>query len=176
MHLCMLLGRFWHMLSPDTTWVPFSKFIYLFIGFLGSAVVKNPPATVGDTRDIGSIPGSGRSPGEGNSSPLQYFCLENSRDWGAWQAIAHGVTRVVHNLATEPPPYLIQIGPCVIGQDIWLVTSCLSIILLNEVIWLTSCQSDRKEIHSFACFQLNILSLIISQPSLCKMSAIWILK
>ena len=93
MHLCMLLGRFWHMLSPDTTWVPFSKFIYLFIGFLGSAVVKNPPATVGDTRDIGSIPGSGRSPGEGNSSPLQYFCLENPMDRGAWRATVHGIAK-----------------------------------------------------------------------------------
>ena len=47
-------------------------------------MVKNPPANAGDARDVGSIPGSGRSPGEGNGSPLQYSCLENSMDrpWG----------------------------------------------------------------------------------------------
>ena len=53
-------------------------------------MVKNPPANAGDTRDMGSIPGSGRSPG-GNGSPLQYSCLENSMNRGAWWAIVHGV-------------------------------------------------------------------------------------
>ena len=43
--------------------------------------------------DPGSIPGSGRSPGEGNGNPLQYSCLENSKDWGAWWATVHGVTK-----------------------------------------------------------------------------------
>ena len=46
-------------------------------------VVKNPPANVGDIRDAGSIPGLGRSPGEGNGNPLQYSCLENLMDLGA---------------------------------------------------------------------------------------------
>ena len=45
-----------------------------------------------------------RSPGEGNGSPLQYSCLENLTDKGAWQPTVHGVTRVRHNLATKPPP------------------------------------------------------------------------
>jgi len=45
-------------------------------------VLKNPPATVGDIRDLGLIPGSGRSPGEGNGNPLQYSCLENPIDKG----------------------------------------------------------------------------------------------
>ena len=49
-------------------------------------VVKNPPANAGDTREAGSIPGSGRSPGEGNGNPFQYSCLENSMDRGAWWA------------------------------------------------------------------------------------------
>ena len=62
-------------------------------------MVKNPPATVGDTRDIGSIPGSGRSPGEGNSSPLQYFCLENPMDRGAWRATVMESQRVGHDRA-----------------------------------------------------------------------------
>ena len=48
--------------------------------------VKNPPAKAGDIRDSGLSPGLGRSPGEGNGNPLQYSCLENSMDRGAWQA------------------------------------------------------------------------------------------
>ena len=54
--------------------------------------VKNMPANAGDKRDTGLIPGSGRSPGEGNGNPFQYSCLENSKDRGAWRAIAHEVT------------------------------------------------------------------------------------
>ena len=50
-------------------------------------MVKNPPANAGDIRDTGSIPGSGRSPGEGHGNPLQYSCLENTRDIGDWRAI-----------------------------------------------------------------------------------------
>ena len=64
-------------------------------------VVKNLPANAGNTS---WIPGSGRSPGEGNGNPLQYACLENPMDKGAWQATVHGVARVVHDLATKPPP------------------------------------------------------------------------
>ena len=53
-------------------------------GFPGSAVVKKPPASTGDTKDSGSIPGSGESPGEGNGYPYQHSCLENSMDRRAW--------------------------------------------------------------------------------------------
>ena len=56
-------------------------------------VVKNLPVNVGDIRDVGSIPRSGRSPGEGNGSPLQYSCLENPRDRGAWRATVYSVTK-----------------------------------------------------------------------------------
>ena len=59
----------------------------------GGSVVKNPPANAGDTGDMGLIPGSGRSPGGGNSNPLQYSCLENPMDRGAWWAAVHGVTK-----------------------------------------------------------------------------------
>ena len=53
-------------------------------------MVKNLPASVGDP---GSIPGSGRSPREGNGNPLQHSCLENSMDRGAWWATAHGIPK-----------------------------------------------------------------------------------
>ena len=56
-------------------------------------VVKNPPTIAGDIRDVGSIPGSGRSPGGGHGNPLQFSCLENPMDRGAWQATVHRVAK-----------------------------------------------------------------------------------
>ena len=56
-------------------------------------VVKNPSVNTGDIRDSGSIPGLGRSPGGGHGNPLQYSCLENPMDRGAWRATVHGVTK-----------------------------------------------------------------------------------
>ena len=56
-------------------------------------MVENPPANTGETRDAGSIAELGRSPGRGNGNPLQYSCLDNPRDRGAWQAIVHGVSK-----------------------------------------------------------------------------------
>ena len=55
--------------------------------------VKNPPASAGDIRDVGSIPGLGRSSGEGHGNPLQYSCLENPMDIGAWWATVHRVSK-----------------------------------------------------------------------------------
>ena len=56
-------------------------------------MVKNPPANAGDAGDKGLIPGWGRPPGGGHGNPLQYSCLENSMDRGAWWATVHGVTK-----------------------------------------------------------------------------------
>ena len=64
-------------------------------------MVKNPPANAGDEGDIGSVPGSGRSSGEGNGSSFQYSCLENPMDRGAWQAAVHGLQRVGRYLVIE---------------------------------------------------------------------------
>ena len=55
-------------------------------------MVKNPPANTEDSRDMGLISGSGRSPGVGDGNPFQYSCLENSMGRGAWQATVHGAT------------------------------------------------------------------------------------
>ena len=63
-------------------------------GFPGNSDSKESAHNAGDQ---GLIPGSGRSPGEGNGNPLQYSCLENPMDRGAWQATVHGVSRVGHN-------------------------------------------------------------------------------
>ena len=67
-------------------------------GFPSGPVVKNLPANAGD---VGSVPGSGRSPGEENGNPLQYSCLGNPMDRGAWQATVHGIARVGHDFATK---------------------------------------------------------------------------
>ena len=69
-------------------------------GWLSGKKRKNPPANAGV---VGSIPGSGRSPGEGNGNPLQYSCLGNAMDRGAWQATVHEVAKWC--------PTLFQVGP-----------------------------------------------------------------
>ena len=56
-------------------------------------MVKNPRGNAGDVKDMGSVPGLGRSPEGGNGNPLQYPCLESPIDRGAWRATVHGVTR-----------------------------------------------------------------------------------
>ena len=58
--------------------------MYIVLGFRGGASGKEPCASAGDLRDMGSIPGSGRFPGEGRGIPLQYSCLEKPMDRGAW--------------------------------------------------------------------------------------------
>ena len=63
------------------------------LGFPGGSAVKNLPANAGDARDTGSIPKSGRSPGGGNGKPLQYSCLENPMDRGAWWTTVYSVTK-----------------------------------------------------------------------------------
>ena len=84
----------------------YSKGIQLYIvlhththtGFPGGLVAKNLPASAEDT---GSIPGSGRSPGDGNRNPLQYSCLGNPIDRGAWWAVVHEVTKSQTQLSNE---------------------------------------------------------------------------
>ena len=71
------------------------------MGFPHSSVSKESACNAGNP---GLIPGSGRSPGEGNGNLLQYLCLENPMDRGAWQATVHGVARVGHDLVTKSPP------------------------------------------------------------------------
>ena len=77
-----------HGVAKSWTW--FSDWTTTKKGFLGDSSVKNLPANAGH---LGSIQGLGRSPEEGNSSPLQYSCLENSMERGTWWATVHGVAK-----------------------------------------------------------------------------------
>ena len=78
-----------------------NTFAYIYELILGASqlalMVKNLSANAGDKRDVGSVPGSGRSPEGGHGNQHQYSCLENSMDRGAWQATVHGVKRVGHD-------------------------------------------------------------------------------
>ena len=91
--------------STEYVCVPFRCF--LFLRGLGDSLLptfKIKSLSTGNAGDLGSIPGSGRSSGEGNGNPLQYSCLENFMDRGAWQATVHGFTRVRYDWVTKPPP------------------------------------------------------------------------
>ena len=77
-----------------TTVLPFACFVFCTrLKPVSLVVVKNMPAKTGDIKDTGSIPGSGRSPRGGNGNPVQYPCLENPKDRGAWQATVCGVSK-----------------------------------------------------------------------------------
>ena len=111
-------SSFWYFLRPwdfpgKSTGVGCHRLLQLprtnFISraSLVAQLVKNPPTmqeSACHVGNLGPIPGSGRSPGEGNGNPLQNSCLRNPMNRGAWQAIVHGVTRVGHNLVTKPSP------------------------------------------------------------------------
>ena len=74
-------------------------------GFQGGSVVKNLAANAGD---MGLIPGLGRSPGGGHGNPLQYCCLENPMDRGAWRAVVHGVAKSQMHLKENAHAYLLK--------------------------------------------------------------------
>ena len=78
--------------------------VSMMMGFPSDAGGKDLAASAGDMSGTGSIPGSGRSPEGGHGNPLQYACLENPMDRGAWGATVRGVAGVRHDLATKPPP------------------------------------------------------------------------
>ena len=96
------LGEAWGLPRKGYKEIFWEKAVFCFVTqvcFPGGLVMKNLPA--GDARDVGSIPGSGRSPGEGKGSPLQCSCLESSIDRGAWWATVHTVAKSQTRLRTH---------------------------------------------------------------------------
>ena len=145
------------------------------MGCPGSSVGKDSPCSA---VDWGLISGSGRSPGGGNGNPLQYSCLENPMDTGAWRTTVHGVARVRHDLATKPPSppskrvmsFLIIFKVCCTSLlNSWFVCVCVCVCVyvcgfpqLCWVIWFIANPSfgEREQTPS------NKLSerLITAQP------------
>ena len=80
-------------LSAEQINSPSSDSNIVFWASQAALVAKNPPANAGDVRDVGLLPGLGRVPGGGHGNPLQYSCLENPMDRGAWRSTVHGVTK-----------------------------------------------------------------------------------
>ena len=94
-------------------------------------MVKNLLANAGDTRDPGLMPGSGRSSGGGNGKPLQYSCLENSLDRGAWRATVHGVAKNWTWLSTAHSTAYADVAK---GQKLVFIDSALiSLVLFLSV-------------------------------------------
>ena len=84
----------------------FKQSLSNYQGFPDGTVVKNPPTNAGDTRDMGLIPGLGRSHRVGNGNQLQYSCLKNSTDRGAWRTTSHGVANCrTQRVAEHKPNY-----------------------------------------------------------------------
>ena len=96
-------------------------------------VVKNPPATTVDTRDLSLIPGLGRFPGVGHDISLLYSCLENSMDRGAWQATFHRVTKSQTRLSTSIILILINLG-----LSKYFIVHLLSILLIRLFVFIIS--------------------------------------
>ena len=134
----------WIFLTQESNWVLYPETKYKvfenklrinlrtsLLGFPYSSVGKESAYNAGD---LGSTPGLGRPPGERNGNPLQYSCLESLIDRGAWQATAHGVARVGHDLATKPSPPL---GPVGWGNGSPLQYPCLENSMDRGAWWAT---------------------------------------
>ena len=127
------------------------------VGFSDGSVVKNPPANGGD---VGSIPRLGRSPGEGNGNLLQYSCLENPMDGGAWWATVHGVAKS----RTRLSDFTHKVNPiivleCLLGifwskrkqfssEIAFLYSLCLSILTVNFEMTMNRWLSPQHPEHS----------------------------
>ena len=123
-HHCRTVG-WWQRSKPEAREEDLFIHINPFLLGLSSLVGgKEPTCQSGDTRDAGSIPGSGTSPGDRNGNPLQYSCLENSMDRGAWRATVHGVTKSQTQLSCLlfcylHHSYLVQVSQQVLGLEEW---------------------------------------------------------
>ena len=108
------------------TWDIFWQRNMVLEAFPGGSVVKNPPA---NAEDLGSIPGSGWSPEEGDGNPLQYSCLGNPMDIGAWWATVSGAAQTQTQLSN----YTTTNGT---GNRLWCLELCFSIVLGHRYLWI----------------------------------------
>ena len=127
--------------------LPFSPNLHVFLkdlqmGFPGGSDSKVSARTVGN---LGSIPRSGRSPGEGNGNPLQYSCLENPMDWGAWWATVHGLAKS-----------RIQLNDFTFSLLCVCVCVCVCVyICINFFVYLKHCKSTMFQFNTLEKKWLN---------------------
>ena len=107
-------------------------------------VVKNPPANAGNMRDLGSIPGLGRSPGGGHDNPLHYSCLENPMDRGAWRGTAHWAAEsdMTEQLSRHTHAY--KSSESIYSINKWIRLSSYGLGYLTEVQGLDLQQKGRQ--------------------------------
>ena len=106
------------------------------MGFPGDSVVKNLPANAGDEEETGSVPGSGRYPGEENGNSLQYSCLRNTMNRAAWQATVHwGHKRVGDDLTTKQQLAMTSIFSCASWPPVCLLwrNVCLGLMPIFQL-------------------------------------------
>ena len=105
------------------------------MGFPGGSEVKASACNAGD---LGSIPGSGRSPEKGNGNPLQYSCLENSMDRGTWRAIVHAVANSQTRLSNPHTlNHNVKAMPCIIYYMLFISMKMYILFQLIGLIWKT---------------------------------------
>ena len=122
-----------HLLKPNKM-----KIFFIFSNM--ALVLKDPPADARDLRDTGSIPGSGRSPREGRGIPLQYSCLGNSMDRGAWWEMVHGAAKSGSRLKWLSTRSCLEYG--VFSLDLAFSSSLYPIFkgsTFGELHWLVHC-------------------------------------
>ena len=119
-------------------------------------VVKNPPASTGDIRDMDSIPGPGRSPGEENGNPLQYSCLENPMDRRAWWATVYSVAELD---MTEWPTLSIMLPWDIKYSSLCYTVDCGWLSILYIVMCICSSQNFFHTLNPWGWYSLSPQSL-----------------
>ena len=143
--------------------IRFDRKIHVLVGFPSGSVVKNLPASA---RDVGLISGLGRSPGEGNGNPLQYSCLENPMDRGAWRATVHGVAKGWTWLSTnatlgrEKDICSTEAQP--LGRVVWCYLFCKLFFIDVYLLYIVVIVSAGQQCESAKCTHTS--SLLDSLP------------
>ena len=143
-----------------------------FRGFPGGSDGRESACNAGD---LGSIPGSGRSPGQGNGTPLQYSCLKNSMDRGAWWAVVHGVANAAHNWVANTHILIIICLNVDVFESILLPNLLSFLVIYIHVfhqIWEVFSYLKKKKFFSafYSLFSPACLSAVSLQscPTLCN--------
>ena len=135
-------------------------------------MVKNPPASAGVAGDLGSIPGSGTSPGGGNGNPLHYSCLENPMDRRAWRAAVHGhVKELDIKIYSNPIYFLLYFWKShSLCLDYNTTISLTSFFLCLHLLWVSPTEREASNCQKLLYSHLSSPAMIITMVSTCEFS------